>query len=67
VRLYLRNALSLLIEPGFIESVLLRHFLPLLDPAFDVILSPAYGEGVPFRVNGRVIAREASQLREPAR
>ena len=33
VRLRLRNPLSPLLESGFVEGVLLRHFQPLLDPA----------------------------------
>ena len=61
VRLYLRNALSPLLEPGFIESVLVRHFRPLLDPTFDEILAPFYEGGVTFRVDGRVIVREDRQ------
>lgn len=58
-RLYLGNALSRLLEPGFIEGVLLRHFRPLFDPAFDEILAFQYPAGVRFRVNGRVLARTA--------
>ncbi len=57
VRLYLENALSRLLEPGFIEGSLLRNFRPLLDPAFDDILASQYPDGVRFRVNGRLLAR----------
>lgn len=57
VRLYLENALSRLLEPGFIEGILLCHFRPLFDPAFDDILASQYPDGVRFRVNGRLLAR----------
>jgi len=55
VRLRPTNALSPLLEAGFVEATLLRHFQPLLDPAFDEILSPHYPRGVRFVVNGRVL------------
>ena len=58
VRLYLSNALSPLLEPGFVESVVVRHFRPLLDPTFHEILIPFYEAGVTISINGRVIPRE---------
>src|SRR5512145_415630 len=42
VRLKLRNPLSPLLDPGFIEGALRRHFEPLLDPAFDEFLAAHY-------------------------
>lgn len=57
VRLYLSNPLSELLEPGFLETTLLRHFQPLFDPDFDDILRPHYPQGVRFLVNGRPVAR----------
>lgn len=57
VRLYLSNPLSELLEPGFVETTLLRHFQPLFDPDFDAILRPHYPQGVRFLVNGRPVAR----------
>ncbi|MDP2528109.1 MAG: ATP-binding protein [Candidatus Palauibacterales bacterium] len=59
VRLYLSNPLSQLLDPGFLEGGLLRHFRPLLDPAFDGILASQYPGGVRFRVNGRLLGRTA--------
>ncbi|MFQ5890839.1 MAG: ATP-binding protein [Gemmatimonadota bacterium] len=59
VRLYLENALSQLLDPGFIEGSLLRHFRPLFDPAFDDILASQYPHGVRFHLNGRLLARTA--------
>jgi hypothetical protein len=59
VRLALRNPLSPLLDPGFVEAVLGRHFEPLFDPAFDEILAPHYPDGVRFIVNGRGLGRAA--------
>lgn len=59
VRLYLGNSLSPLTDPGFLESVVLRHFATLLDPGFDGILADRYPSGVRFRVNGRALPRAA--------
>ncbi|MGH7542154.1 MAG: ATP-binding protein, partial [Gemmatimonadota bacterium] len=59
VRLYLSNPLSRLLDPGFVETSLLRHFEPLFHDRFDEILAAHYPEGVEFRVNGRPLARAA--------
>jgi len=53
VCLKLRNTLSPLLDPGFLESALRRHFQPLLDPAFRSILGERYPHGVELKVNGR--------------
>ena len=53
VRLKVRNALSPLLDPGFLEVTLRRHYQPLLDPVFDEFLSGHYSEGVAIQVNGR--------------
>jgi hypothetical protein len=58
VRLYLRDAFSPLLDPGFVTSVIVRHFRPLLDPAFDEVLARVYEGSVSFRVNGRAVARK---------
>jgi hypothetical protein len=60
VRLYLANALSELLEPGYVETTILRQFPALLDRSFDEILSPHYPSGVRFEVNGRAVARSTS-------
>jgi molecular chaperone HtpG len=57
VRLYLRNALSELLDAGFLETALTRHFQPLLDPDFGEILRLQYPAGVSFVVNGRAVPR----------
>jgi hypothetical protein len=58
VRLKLSNPLSPLLDGGFVEGVLRRHFQPLLDAAFDEILAGHYPRGVRFEVNGAMLARE---------
>jgi hypothetical protein len=58
VRMKLRNALSPLLDHGFIEGTLRRQFQPLLDPTFDDLLAPHYPKGVHVFVNGRPVERE---------
>ena len=60
VGLRLRNPLSPLLDAGYVEGCLRRHFEPLFDPAFDAILAERYGAGVVFHVNGRVVERSSS-------
>ena len=60
VGLRLRNPLSPLLDAGYVEGCLRRHFEPLFDPAFDAILAERYGAGVAFHVNGRVVERLSS-------
>ena len=52
VRLKLHNILSPLLDSGFIGSVISRHFQPLLDPTFSLILNAHYPQGVLFEING---------------
>ena len=39
VRLKLHTPLSPLLDPGFVEGVLRRHYQPLLEPTFDELLA----------------------------
>jgi hypothetical protein len=55
VRLRLTNPLSELLDPGYVEATLLRHFEPLFDPFFESVLSEFYPDGIRFEVNGRAI------------
>jgi hypothetical protein len=57
VGLHLRNPLSPLLDPGFLEATLRLHYEPLFEPAFDAILSEHYPDGVSFAVNGRSLAK----------
>ncbi len=58
VRLIVHNALSPLLDPGFLDASLRRHFQPLLDPTFDSFLAFHYPEGVGFHVNGRRLEKQ---------
>jgi hypothetical protein len=58
VRLKLRNPLSPLLDGGFLEGALRRHFQPLFDPTFDEFLSAHYTKGVAIDVNGRRLERQ---------
>jgi hypothetical protein len=60
VRLTLDNALSPLLDPGFVEGVVRRHFQPLFDPSFAGILAGHYPSGVRFTVNGERLEAEGS-------
>jgi hypothetical protein len=57
VRLRLTNALSPLVESGFLENTMRQHFEPLLDPRFDELLRSHYPEGVAFEINGNELPR----------
>ncbi len=67
VTLRLLNPLSPLLDAGYIETVLRRHFEPLLEPGFADILAPRYGSGVGFTVNGHTLEPEAPRGAEIAR
>ena len=57
VRLRVQNALSPLLDAGFLENTLRRHFQPLFETDFDRIMSRVYPNGVRFVVNERPLAR----------
>src|SRR5262245_15415264 len=58
VRLTLRNPLSPLLDPGFLETSLRRHFQTLLDPAFNGFLAPQYPDGVAIDVNQQRLTKQ---------
>ena len=60
VRLKLRNPLSPLLDPGFLEETLRRHFQPLLDPTFDEFLAAHYHKAIAIDVNGGRLLRQRS-------
>ena len=66
VRLRLKNALSPLLDGGFIEAALRRHFQPLFDPELAEILAERYPRGVRFVINDRALGAEAWQAPERA-
>ena len=55
VGLHLRNPLSPLLDPGYLEATLRLHYEPFFDSSFDEILASHYPGGVAFTVNGRAI------------
>jgi hypothetical protein len=59
VLLRLKNPLSPLLDAGFIETALRRHFQPLFDPELAEILAERYPRGVRFVINGRPLEAEA--------
>ncbi|HEY3305405.1 MAG TPA: ATP-binding protein [Candidatus Binatia bacterium] len=58
VRLKVHNALSPLLDPGFLEAAVRRHYQPLLDPTFDDFIAAHYPAGVAIRVNGRRLEKQ---------
>jgi hypothetical protein len=66
VMLRLVNPLSPLLDSGFIEAAVRRHFQPLLEPEFQTVLGDRYGTGIRFRVNDEELARGRSDGGERA-
>lgn len=66
IRLQLTNALSPLLDVGFLETAIRRHYEPLLDPQLDATLAPLYRRGIRFAVNGQGIAPEPGVAAERA-
>ena len=59
VQLKLHNALSPLLDEGYLEGVLRRQYQPLLEPEFDEVLAAHYPKGFRFEVNGRPLERQS--------
>jgi hypothetical protein len=57
VQLKLHNALSPLLDEGYLEGTLRRQYQPLLEPEFDEVLNQYYPKGFRFEVNGRMVPR----------
>ncbi len=66
VQLTLANQLSPLLDAGYIEETLKRHFEPLLDSTFSELLRRHYREGVVFEVDGRELPRAQPSTPERA-
>jgi len=58
VRLKVHNTLSPLLDPGFLEASIRRHYQPLLDPTFDEFLTSHYPNRVAIHVNGRRLEKQ---------
>ena len=67
VRLVVQNALSPLVDAGFLEGTLRRHYQPLLDSSFDDFLASHYPKGITIHVNGRPLEKQqwTAPLRAP--
>ena len=55
VRLALQHQLSPLLDAGYLEEAIRRHFEPLLGHTFNDLLRRHYRDGVTFEVDGRVV------------
>jgi hypothetical protein len=66
VQLKLQSPLSPLVDPGFLEGVMRRHFQPLLESPFDSFLTCHYPAGITFEVNGRSLERHSLSTPEQA-
>ncbi len=66
VQLKLQTPLSPLLDSGFVESVMRRHFQPLLESSFDSFLTGHYPGGITFEVNGRPLERHSRSAPDQA-
>jgi hypothetical protein len=66
VRLIPTNALSPLLDPGFVEATLLRYYQPLFEAALAGALREHYPQGVVFILNGRRIGQSTPSAAETA-
>ncbi len=66
VRLRIDNPLSPLLDPGFVEASIRRHYQPLLDPALTDILSTRYPQGIRFAINGEPLHAQGWMAAETA-
>ncbi len=55
VQLKLHNALSPLLDEGYLEGTLRRQYQPLFQPEFGEVLVVHYPKGFRFEINGRVL------------
>jgi len=66
VSLRLTNPLSPLLDAGFIEGAVRRHYQSLLEPEFDELLFDHYRREIRFEVNGRTLERARARAAEIA-
>ena len=57
VRLTLTNQLSPLLDAGYLEAILRKHFEPLLDPAFADLLRRHYRDGIALEIDHHELLR----------
>jgi hypothetical protein len=64
VQLSLANPLSPLLDAGYVEEAVRRHFAPLLDERFAAVLNGPYPRGVTFEIDGRRVVAAPTHARE---
>ena len=64
VQLSLANPLSPLLDAGYVEEAVRRHFAPLLDESFAAVLAGPYPRGVTFEIDGRRVLAAPTHARE---
>ena len=67
MQLRLRNSLSPLLDAGYLEEAMRRHFEPLFEATFDEVLRRHYAGGVQFEVDGQRLAHVRGQGRRRTR
>jgi hypothetical protein len=66
VRLTLENPLSPLLDSGFVEAALRRHFEPLFESDVKSFLTSIYPRGLGLELNGRPLEPEPERIAERA-
>lgn len=66
VRLRLANPLSPLLDTGYIEEALRKHFAPLLEPECLDLLRRRYPDGIGLEVNGEPLTASGGTVRDRA-
>jgi Histidine kinase-, DNA gyrase B-, and HSP90-like ATPase len=66
VRLNLTDTFSPLTDAGYVEAVVRQHFQPLVDPAFDSVMSDIHKRAVTIEINGQPLAKPACSAPEIA-
>jgi hypothetical protein len=66
VCLHLSNVLSPLLDGAYVEQTIRRHFATLFDPSFDALLAEHGRRPVAVSIDGRALARAASDDRRAA-
>ena len=62
VRLTLTSPLSPLLDVGFIEEAIRRHFEPLMHPVFDEMIRRHYAHAVSIDLNGRRLSPSPTDI-----
>lgn len=66
VKLCLSDTFSPLVDAGYVEAAVRRHYQPLLDTAFDAMMASVHGRDISFDVNGRILDKTVCSAPEIA-